>query len=85
MRVDLVDGSQRVLRLVPGMAEGGFVVSPLIESNDDFLKLFQNQDGLPGKRVNALTLASDGGEWQWHSHYEIEIIRLGTATGGFAP
>jgi hypothetical protein len=60
LEISLADGQSRSFRLIPGIARGGFLFSPLIEDTLDFAALSSGNypDALAGKRVTMLRLAS---------------------------
>jgi hypothetical protein len=55
--VRTADGQAHSYRLIPAMAEGEFILSPLLQGMDDFVNLY---DGGPpgGNRVTALSLST---------------------------
>jgi hypothetical protein len=60
LMVSLRDGRQLYFRLVPGMARGGFILSPLIADKESFLSL-ASADGwreLSGSEVAAITISA---------------------------
>ncbi len=64
--VRYMDGSGMSFRLVPKIAEAGFIVSPYIENAMDFLLLASgDSDGLrKAKEIEIVT--SSNGQWQYH-------------------
>jgi hypothetical protein len=58
LQLELRTADAQVLsyRLVPGMVEGGFLLSPLLQDHLDFFRLY---DSTPGKRVVAFRIAAD--------------------------
>ncbi|HVH34241.1 MAG TPA: hypothetical protein VM847_09060 [Tahibacter sp.] len=50
IELELADGTTRRFRLVRGAAAGGFLVSPLLQSLDDYVDLFIGADDLPAVR-----------------------------------
>lgn len=50
IELELSDGSTQRFRLVRGAAPGGFLVSPLLQSLDDYVRLFVGTDDLPAVR-----------------------------------
>ena len=75
MQVELADGNKAMYRLVPGMAEAGFLLSPLIDSSDKFAFAATRQLGpLAPSKVTAFTLGTvQGGglAWQDQVHYSL--------------
>ncbi len=62
----LVDGDERHYRIVPEMARSGFVISPLIETTEDFLMLYGYSSFLDQQRVKSFSLRSIGGRISWN-------------------
>lgn len=56
MTVTLLDGSTRNYRLIPGIGEAGFVLSPLVENTSDFLLSFGSWKYLENKKVISIRL-----------------------------
>ena len=54
VEVGLADGTTRKFRVIPGMTETGFVLSPLIESTGDFAFLFGDRSELGDKAVRSI-------------------------------
>lgn len=50
IELELADATVRRFRLVRGAAQGGFLVSPLLQSLDDYVRLFAGTDDLPPVR-----------------------------------
>ncbi len=79
LHIELVlnDGSRRNFRFIPGMAEPGFILSPLLETpRDPLLLLTQHSSALDAKGVRTITLLSDGNEFLWRKEYEIQLQTL---------
>jgi hypothetical protein len=60
--VGLADGTTRTFRIIPGMTETGFVLSPLIESTRDFASLFGDRSMLWGKAVKSIRIVRSRGQ-----------------------
>jgi hypothetical protein len=76
LRVTLADGSTEVHRLIPGMAEAGFIVDPYIASSADLAALML---GRPpnSKRVVAFSFESGRlAEWMYRKKITLEIQRV---------
>lgn len=58
IELELADGTTRRYRLVRGAATGGFLVSPLLQSLDDYVRLFVGAE-LPAVRRFRLVAQSD--------------------------
>lgn len=62
LTVSLPDHSQRRFRLVPGMAAGGFLLSPLVADNRSFAALASaGRRDLAGLAVVSMTISADTG------------------------
>jgi len=59
IELELADGTIKRFRLVRGAAAGGFLVSPLLQSLDDYVSLFIGADDLPAVRRFRLVPQSD--------------------------
>jgi hypothetical protein len=73
--VELADGSERRYRLIPSMARGGFLLSPLVDGKDAFLWLALDgwQDRLDASAVTSLsvTVAS---QRAWYYEDEVSVV-----------
>ena len=85
MLVTLRDGEQKDFRVVTSMLKSKFLLSPLIESTDDFVFLTGKQGYLDGhtiKRIKIYSVEPFGKrskkllEWLWKSTYEIKLSTL---------
>lgn len=56
MQVELEDGSIKEYRIIPGMIETPFLISPVVTSADEFLELNGELDSLQGKLVNSIEI-----------------------------
>jgi hypothetical protein len=85
IRLELIDGSSRLYRLIPGMAAAGFLVSPLIESTAEFGMLYGDEHLLAHKSVAALTIESGGTQSRhWNRQYEISFSEVDRGLGNGA-
>jgi len=72
--VALKDGSQKKFRVIPGMAESGFLVSPLIENNRDLIYLVTDKPVILNKEVSSISLSSaDTGALYWKDFYTLNL------------
>ena len=74
--VMLDDGTVRQYRLIAGMTETGFLISPLVGSAADFAQLYSNPGALDGKRVRSLSIVSFGLPGAFREKYEIAFLPL---------
>jgi len=86
IRISLVleNGDEKDYRLIPSMIKTPFIISPVIESTDDFLKLSTNEidDELPFvKSINIYTpevfygFSADWFKHLWETTYKIKLSR----------
>ncbi|HEX7706161.1 MAG TPA: hypothetical protein VF701_06845 [Thermoanaerobaculia bacterium] len=77
IRVGLQNGSEKQFRLVRGMAQAGFLLSPLVEDADAFAALVNEEEGA-GAQVRWLQVDSDAGAHftAYEPAYRIEFLAL---------
>jgi hypothetical protein len=69
---------QRV-RIIPAMAHEGFLISPLVLTPGDFLRLrpVPGHPAPPARRPVSFTLAAaDGQRWAYHNHYRLSLAPM---------
>jgi len=74
LQIRLVDGSERRFRFIAGMGETGFLISPIVESTEEFTYLYTDRAKLlTTKAVASISLTTEGFmcNWQWRNTYEI--------------
>lgn len=74
--VNLEDGDVRSYRLVAGMAEAGFIISPLVEDIRDFGALYGAPEQLARKRVVSIRIDHLGGKREWNSSFTVSFRQL---------
>jgi hypothetical protein len=79
---ELANGETQRYRLVPGMTETGFVISPVVETIEEFAALYEDRASLAGKQVKSFRIAGRGSELFWRQSYEISIEALEPRPGG---
>jgi len=73
----LQDGRKKTFRVIPEMMKSGFVVSPLLEKNQDFVTLMVENGALDEKRVIALQLSFPySGKMYWKPDIKIQLDTL---------
>lgn len=77
--LELKDGAKRQYRLIAGMAESGFVISPLVESTTEFAMLFGKREYLRSKVVKSIVIEPSGVHYLWKDQYAVVFSRLETA------
>ena len=75
IRVELADGHKATYRLIPGITEAGFLLSPAIDSSDKFAFAATGQlDALRPFQVVAFTLLTgENGNLAWHDEVEFSL------------
>ena len=69
ININLANGGKRSYRLLPGMAESGFVISPLIENSTEFSELYNRTKVLENKAVLSYSITACQYNWEWQSNY----------------
>ena len=69
----LANGELRDYRLVSQMGAAGFVLSPLVDSLEDFRKAFGDPRDLEHKTVVAMRVLPEGGGGHWNPEYTLEF------------
>jgi hypothetical protein len=69
----LEDGRVVHHRYIPAMGQRGFLLSPYVETTDDFAFLFAGIDA--GKRVRSFQIETPA-VWAWHNPFSVELRRL---------
>lgn len=72
--VNMVNGAVLHYRIIPGMARTGFLLSPFIETTDEFGLLYLGGTYLESKKVRSISIASKDGKKFWNPEYGIEFI-----------
>lgn len=78
--VKLADGQNNTYRFIPGMARAGFVISPLINTTEDFVRLAKGQLQLLDKnKVKSIRIGPAGSESIfWKRDYSVNLSALDT-------
>jgi len=83
IELTLHDGTTRSHRFVPGMAAGGFVLSPYVASTREFVLLMENDSQLAANRVRSFRIDVDPvGRWFWKGNYSIRLAQLPSRISG---
>ena len=69
--VQLEDGSQKEFRLPSEMAKTGFLLSPLVESTEDFMRVLQGDPPSAEKKVKNFQVKPGGLGKSWNEAVEI--------------
>ena len=73
MNVTLFDGSVRSFRVVSGMMDSGFFLSPLVENTNEFALLYAGSTFLEGKKVKHFSISARGGSLLWGERIGVEF------------
>ncbi len=79
LRVELANGTERWYRILPGMAQAGFLLSPLVDDTRAFAFLLDGSwpQRLDQHRIRSLSFASEFGEdWYWKPTIQVELQEL---------
>lgn len=72
--IKLNDGTQREFRVIPEMMETGLLISPLVETNQEFSELFLlNSDLQESKKVKSFRIKMPKQSWFWQPELPIEL------------
>lgn len=74
--LNLKGGEVKVFRLIAGMAESGFVISPHIESEVDFILGFAGDKYLMSKKVDSFVIDSVNFGLLWNKSYSVQLNEL---------
>lgn len=74
--VNLQDGESRTYRLVAGMAEAGFVISPLVNDTRDFAAVYGAPALLARNRVVSFVINRIGGRREWQPTFHVTFRQL---------
>lgn len=71
------DGHSFHHRLMPAIAGAGFLLSPRIETREDFARLYSSREyaDLEGARVTRFTITGDGVS-EYHPQFRVDFFRL---------
>ncbi|KQV44885.1 hypothetical protein [Duganella sp. Root336D2] len=76
IRVTTANGIEKKYRMIASMAAAGFVLSPLVESTEDFGLLYAGTNFLKGKAVASISIEPVGRNIFWRNSFEIELFAL---------
>lgn len=71
--LNLANGEKKEYRIISGMANSGFLISPLVESTDEFAALFGDSRPLPDKAVKSFSVATAGASNFWKDEFEVQF------------
>jgi hypothetical protein len=76
MNVELASGEVKWFRLIRGIIRGGFVLSPLVESSQDFSALYSKPDAVSRPKRIQLEEQTFGGAAQFDPQIALHFSRL---------
>ncbi|MDX2347070.1 MAG: hypothetical protein QNK11_09395 [Legionella sp.] len=74
--VNLKNGSTRKYRIISGMTETGFLLSPIVENTTEFGLLYADSKYLTDKTVQSFLVHPEHGRRLWNNQYEVEFITM---------
>ena len=78
IRLQLENGKEIRFRIIPGMSETGFLLSPIVTSSMDFSKLYKSwyfADMVSGNGVKSISISPDS-YYQYDDSFEVEFEQL---------
>ena len=72
----LKDGTTRYYRLIPAMAKAGFLLSPLVESSQEFHFAMEGGAALVEKKVESFSIGPTDKRWQWEKMYQVTFKEI---------
>ncbi len=85
LTVELVNGTTRKYRFIPGMAEAGVILSPLVEFPRQLGLLFAKEDYLTDRRAMSIRLDAPASARSWASEFGLEFVELTPAAVADVP
>ena len=79
IRLDFEGGRSRVYRLIPGMSRAGFLLSPVVTSTLDFIRLRApqgDQAALLNRPIAMALLVGHHGKWAWQRNYTLQLAPI---------
>lgn len=73
--VTLEDGSSRQYRIVSGMAKTGFLLSPIVESTEDFARLYTGSPHKVDTAVRRIAVSA-GQAWAWQAPFDATFMAI---------
>jgi hypothetical protein len=72
----LADGKEKNFRLISGISQTGIVISPLIESTNEFLLFYSKAEDLSSKRIRSFLIRAKSQAWQWQPEFEFSSKQI---------
>ena len=80
--IHLKDGASKNYRLVPRMAEPGFLLSPLIETTEEFRKIISGEDLSSSNQISSFSITPVDRFWQWNKEFQVDFKSINLPTDG---
>lgn len=77
IKLVMENGVGRSYRMIAGMAESGFIISPLVENTDEFGLLFAGAKYIADKKVRSIKINAKRLPFLWKESFEIEFYSIG--------
>ncbi len=74
--LNLKGGVVKSYRLIAGMAESGFVISPHIESETDFILGYSGDKYLKSQKLNSFVIEPVNSSFMWNENYDVQLDDL---------
>ncbi|MDD4649214.1 MAG: hypothetical protein PHO79_04250 [Desulfoplanes sp.] len=71
IELNLNNGALKKYRIISGMAEAGFIISPFIASTRDFVALYSSTNIQYDQQVSAIRIYPKNFSWVWNKYYDI--------------
>lgn len=76
IEVKLANQQNKRYRLISGMAEAGFLLSPLVSNQQEFQRLYADYDLQVENRVVAFKVIADAAAWQWQRNFDFQSFAV---------
>lgn len=77
IQIELKNGITKEYRMVAGMAKSGFLLSPLIDTTEEFAKLYPKKILLKDKLVKSFAIfSSDNNSVFWNNQYDVNYFQI---------
>lgn len=74
--IELETSKTHRYRFISNMAEAGFILSPLIETTNEFNKLYIDSQELESKIVKSFKIYPLNNKWVWNQSYKVNLYKL---------
>ena len=74
--INLENGTTRTYRIISGMTQSGFLISPLIENTGEFGLLYGDMNYLADKKVKSFSIAPVSDRAEWEDTFEVVFKKI---------